>query len=118
VCEPGHRFALYPRAALAPDRWYALLMQADDFLRVQEAEVTLALGQQKVWRWPFFSGSAPRVVAARLTDYPRQPTIDVTFSEPLKITSELCVTRLGSARAPSGGDCESLKGTLSAKVLV
>jgi hypothetical protein len=114
----GHRFVLVPDAPLSPDQWYALLLTGDDFLRVSDEFAAPVAGSAgAVARFPFFNGSAPRIVAVRRAvdaDFP--PRLEVVFSEPLRITDSLCRSLVGARRAHDDRDCESKRGQLAGRV--
>lgn len=62
----GHRFVILPDAPLIADRWYSLVLETDDFLRVSDRFArTLSASATGALSWPFFNGSAPRIVAVR-----------------------------------------------------
>jgi hypothetical protein len=112
----GHRFVLYPAAALEPDRWYALVLRTDRYLRVLDDAGISPSGGELVTGWAFFSGSAPRVVAAWLADEDVSPSLTLRFSEPLRLTRELCRGLSGAERDPLDRSCEAHEGTLAAAV--
>lgn len=114
----GHRFVLLPDTPLVQDRWYSLLIGVDEFLRALDPFAAAADGAavNKVSSWPFFNGSAPRIVAVRTDDAAEVPSLEVVFSEPLRVTSALCQTLVGSRRAVNDHACESQRGQLVSRV--
>lgn len=114
----GHRFVLVPDAPLVPDEWYALLMAGDEVLRVSDEFGPPVPGSANgVARFPFFNGSAPRIVAVRRADdADPMPRLEVVFSEPLRITDSLCRSLVGARRAPHDRDCESARDQLAGRV--
>ena len=116
----GHRFELLPDSPLAADRWYSLLIRTDEFLRAADAYAPAPApgnaAASDTWSWPFFNGSAPRIVAVRSHEAAEAPSLEVVFSEPLQITDALCQTLVGNRRPPADRACESQRGQLASSV--
>lgn len=73
-----HRFELVPLEPLADDTWYQLeILSSDDMGPTRGAESI----------YPFFTGSAPHVLAVEVSDDQAMPHAWVTFSEPVDVST-------------------------------
>ena len=122
----GHSFELRSQRPLQPNRWYRLVLELGPALRMHplfSATLQLDLGKNSgvaapdapdaaggSWSQHFFTGSSPRVVAARLIESEPEPTLQLTLSEALLVTRELCQALVPGVRAAADRDCEALVG--------
>ena len=128
----GHSFELRPLRPLQPNRWYRLVLELGPALRVRDTRASASdfqaktpteggrsqVGTELRWSQHFFTGSSPRIVAARWIEAETWDKLELTLSEPVLVTRELCQNLVAHGRAAEDRECEAREGERASRLLL